>query len=238
MKIERLLVFGDIHGMWEKFLSAYEKVDFNPARDMMIFLGDYLDRGKNPMPVMEWVLSHAHEENIVFLKGNHEEMFYLAMKHYREGLGSWDEVALNYELLNWLPNGGKITLKELIASGKGEELLPAWLKFIETLPLYTEVQIEGKTYWFMHADCNPELPLAEQSAEKLLWHRDLATHPWDQTGEQTIVLGHTPVQSIKYEAVPQVLAEGRLVLMDTGGFLPGGRVSCMDLLSGTVYQSD
>ncbi len=238
MKIERLLVFGDIHGKWDKFLSAYEKVHFDPARDMMIFLGDYLDRGEDPVPVMEWVLGHAHEENMVFLKGNHEDMFYRAMKQCREGLGSWDDVELTCELISWLPNGGNATLKQLIASGKGEDLLPAWLKFIEKLPLYTEVQTEGKTYWFMHADCSQELPLTEQSEEKLLWHRHLATHPWDQTGEQTIVLGHTPVQSIGYEPVPQILEEGRLVLMDTGSFLPTGRVSCLDLLTGMVYQSD
>lgn len=53
-KIERLLVFGDIHGKWERFLNVYQKVGFNPEHDLMVFLGDYLDRGENPVPVMEW----------------------------------------------------------------------------------------------------------------------------------------------------------------------------------------
>ena len=75
MKIERLLVFGDIHGKWEKFLSAYEKVNFNPEKDMLIFLGDYLDRGENTVSVMDWVLEHRGRENMLFLKGNHEAMF-------------------------------------------------------------------------------------------------------------------------------------------------------------------
>jgi hypothetical protein len=111
VKIERLLVFGDIHGKWEKFLSAYEKVNFNPEKDMLIFLGDYLDRGENTVSVMDWVLEHRGRENMLFLKGNHEAMFYEALKPYREGLRDWDEVELTYELMLWLPNGGKATLK-------------------------------------------------------------------------------------------------------------------------------
>ena len=82
MKIERLLVFGDIHGMWEKFLSAYEKVQFNPKRDMMIFLGDYLDRGKGNVQVMEWVLEHFGTPNMVFLRGNHDAMFYESLRGF------------------------------------------------------------------------------------------------------------------------------------------------------------
>jgi len=238
MKIERLLVFGDIHGKWDKFLSAYEKVHFDPEKDMLIFLGDYLDRGENPVPVMDWVLEHQGRENILFLRGNHEDMFYWALKPYREGLEDWDDVGLTHELMLWLPNGGKATLKKIIASDRGRELVPAWLRLIEKLPLYTEIKTQGRTYWFMHADCDPERPLEEQQEETLLWTRHLATSPEAQRSDRTIVLGHTPVQSIGYEPVPQILQGGRLVLMDTGSFLPGGRISCLDLLSGTVCQSD
>lgn len=237
MKIERLLVFGDIHGKWDKFLSAYEKVCFNPQKDMLIFLGDYLDRGEEPVPVMDWVLAHqGQEENMIFLKGNHEDMFCQALGDYQGQESMWD--MLSQEMLWWLPNGGSVTIKKILESGRSRELIGAWLKFIEKLPLYTEVQTEGRTYWFMHADCMPELPLTEQPEETLLWSRHLATCPSDQTSDRTIVLGHTPVQSLGYEPVPQILTEGRLVLMDTGSFLPGGRVSCLDLLSGQVYQSD
>ena len=236
MKIERLLVFGDIHGMWEKFLSAYEKVQFDPRRDMMIFLGDYLDRGKGNVQVMEWVLEHFGKPNMIFLRGNHDAMFYESLRGF-EG-DSLLDLSLDPDLLLWLANGGKATFLEIFKTGRGPELIKSWLQVIGKMPLYTEVVAEGHTYWFMHADCIPGLPLEEQPEETLLWKRHLASYPEDQTGEQTIVLGHTPVQSLGYAAVPQVLAAGRLVLMDTGSFLPTGRVSCLDLLSETVYQSE
>ncbi len=37
--------------------------------------------------------------------------------------------------------------------------------------------------------------------------------------------------------VPQVLADGHVILMDTGSFLSEGRISCMDLLTHEVWQS-
>ena len=240
MKIERLLVFGDIHGMWDKFLSAFEKVEFNPAKDMMVFLGDYLDRGEMPVPVMEWVLSHRREQGMVFLRGNHDEMLYDSLKDLRHFQDAYDlaDISLTPDVLLWLSNGGKVTLKKIMATSSPGELLRRWLALVESLPLYAEVEAGGKKFWFMHADCIPDLPLDQQPEETLLWSRHLATCPHDQTGSQTIVLGHTPVQSLRYDPVPQILQEGRLVLMDTGSFLPTGKVSCLDLLSGTVYQSD
>ena len=53
--IDRLLVFGDIHSKWDRFQETYRRVDFDPEHDKMVFLGDYLDRGENPVAVMEWV---------------------------------------------------------------------------------------------------------------------------------------------------------------------------------------
>ena len=46
------------------------------------------------------------------------------------------------------------------------------------------------------------------------------------------------MQALGYEAKPQWLQNGRLVLMDTGSYLEAGRISCADLLSGEIYQSD
>lgn len=56
-------------------------------------------------------------------------------------------------------------------------------------------------------------------------------------GEAIIILGHTPVQLLGKPPVPQVLADGHVILMDTGSFLSEGRISCMDLLTHEVWQS-
>ena len=235
-KLDRLLVFGDIHGKWNRFVEAYRKVGFDPDKDMMVFLGDYLDRGEQPVPVMEWVLEHFGQRHMIFLRGNHEQMFYNAMREKEETSNLLSFLFGSPKSL-WLNNGGSITSSEIEKTGWKESLVDSWLKLIEQLHLYTEIEVNGQIYWFMHADCEPDVPLTEQKTKTLLWDRSLAMHPQLHQGKQIIVLGHTPVQALGYQARPQWLQDGRLVLMDTGSFMENGRVSCADLLSGEVYQS-
>ena len=235
-KLDRLLVFGDIHGKWNRFVEAYRKVGFDPDKDMMVFLGDYLDRGEQPVPVMEWVLEHFGQRHMIFLRGNHEQMFYNAMKE-KEEMSNLLSFLFGSPKALWLNSGGSITSSEIEKTGRKESLVDSWLKLIEQLHLYTEIEVNGKIYWFMHADCEPDVPLTEQKTKTLLWDRSLAMHPQLHQGKQIIVLGHTPVQALGYQARPQWLQDGRLVLMDTGSFMENGRVSCADLLSGEVYQS-
>ena len=235
-KLDRLLVFGDIHGKWNRFVEAYRKVGFDPDKDMMVFLGDYLDRGEQPVPVMEWVLEHFGQRHMIFLRGNHEQMFYNAMREKEETSNLLSFLFGSPKAL-WLNSGGSITSSEIEKTGRKEGLVDSWLKLIEQLHLYTEIEVNGQIYWFMHADCEPDGPLTEQKTKTLLWNRSLAMHPQLHQGKQIIVLGHTPVQALGYQARPQWLQDGRLVLMDTGSFMENGRVSCADLLSGEVYQS-
>jgi predicted phosphodiesterase len=70
---DRLIVVGDLHGDLESF-NAIRKL-FIPGKDILIFLGDYADRGINSVEVIEGVqeLFRSHPESIITLKGNHEE---------------------------------------------------------------------------------------------------------------------------------------------------------------------
>ena len=42
----RVLAIGDVHGMYEKLIKLMDKIRFNPDEDLLIFLGDYIDRGR------------------------------------------------------------------------------------------------------------------------------------------------------------------------------------------------
>ena len=39
MQYKRILAVGDIHGMYQKLLSLMDQVQFNPAEDLLVFLG-------------------------------------------------------------------------------------------------------------------------------------------------------------------------------------------------------
>lgn len=71
-ELRKLAVFGDIHGDYDSLTSLFELVD--PSKDGAIFLGDYADRGKNGIEVIEYVnsLIKKYPTNVIALKGNHE----------------------------------------------------------------------------------------------------------------------------------------------------------------------
>lgn len=71
-KYERLLVAGDIHGDMKSFQKIFSI--FHPEKDMLLFLGDYADRGDSGVEIIEALLETQREgrENIILLLGNHE----------------------------------------------------------------------------------------------------------------------------------------------------------------------
>lgn len=64
---------GDLHGDYASFRSDLNIA--NPAKDIVVFLGDYVDRGISGTEVLEGVsrLLDRNRENVVLLKGNHED---------------------------------------------------------------------------------------------------------------------------------------------------------------------
>lgn len=98
MKEKRLIAVGDIHGEINKLNSLLENLNLEKS-DTVVFLGDYIDRGKHSKGVVELLIELSQNVNCIFLKGNHEQMV-LKM------LETKSETDINY----WLMNGGNETL--------------------------------------------------------------------------------------------------------------------------------
>lgn len=216
---ERILAIGDIHGEWDKFMSLYHQIDFCPGRDLLIFLGDYIDRGSKPMEVLKWMYEHKDEKDIVMLRGNHEQMM---LDYYNEGES--DDL--------WLWNGGDITSSALMK--ETEENQDNLLDFVAKLPLSYRIQANEEHFFFCHAGVNPDLPLDLQDEESLLWVREEYYDYYD--GEDIIVSGHTIVEYIEPGQTTPIIRDN-MILMDTGSYLPYGHISCIDIISGRIWQS-
>lgn len=67
-------VMSDIHGCYDEFIKMLKLIDFNDDEDTLILLGDYIDRGPKSYEMVEWLKSHVRN-NIITLRGNHEEEF-------------------------------------------------------------------------------------------------------------------------------------------------------------------
>ena len=229
----RVLAIGDVHGMYEKLIKLMDKIRFNPDEDLLIFLGDYIDRGPDPGRCLQYIfaLQQQYPDVVVCLMGNHEVMM---SSYFMQKRGSYNNLIVDYAG-SWLDNGGLETLKQLdeMDADTKEELL----QWVMNLP----VKYQYQDYFFCYAGVDPDVPLAVQNEFDMLWRRQ---QWWEQyKGEETLVVGHTPVQKVmkltgKERRTPKPLfLTNHVIMCDTGAYMSGGKLSCVDVLAGKVWQA-
>lgn len=162
-------VMSDIHGEGRRFHAMLKQLRLR-AEDTLYILGDVIDRGPDGVALLRYIMG---AENIVLLKGNHEQ---LCLDYFREG-------ASFLEALRWGRNGNAHTLRSMERMrGKSRKEL---LAFLEQLPDFAEVRVGEKDYYLVHG-------MASENAYERLWSRPDFYMPPPLPGK-TLVVGHTPV---------------------------------------------
>ena len=199
----KIFAIGDIHGCLDKLKTLLGMIQVNWDKDLMVFLGDYVDRGPDSRGVIELLLNlkKEHADRLIFLKGNHEWMFMQFLNGEDHDL--------------FLPNGGKKTLESYSVKKDKIDIPQSHRDFLDHLDLY----FETNDYIFVHAGLRPYISISEQSPEDLLWIRShflKSSYDWGKR----VIFGHTPF------SVP--LIETNKVGIDTGAVY-GGRLTCLVL---------
>ena len=221
MVFRRILAVGDIHGHMDKLYALWKKIAFDDKEDMLVFLGDYIDRGPAPVDVLRFVQRQVERyEHVHALCGNHEAMMLGYLREYGLGrtlLGHWNV---------WLMNGGKVTKKQLAALPAKES--EALIAFVKARPLYFRTTHGGQSILFVHAGVNPTHK--KQTSNDLLWIREEFFDYY--RGAELVVVGHTPTQALGGRDMSRnvpIFLPNNIIACDTGSFLPGGRISCVDV---------
>lgn len=200
----RLYAIGDIHGREDllRKMQTLIQEDARAHRDkqpVVIYLGDYVDRGMHSREVIDRLLSTPLPGfETVHLLGNHEAFML-------------DFTATVETGMNWLHNGGNTTLASYgvrpgvkLTSRRAlvdlhlafRDALPGeHLRFLRGLDLFHR---EGD-YLFVHAGIRPGLPLQRQNADDLIWIRDDFLRA-GQTHEAIVVHGHSIRETVDWRA--------------------------------------
>ena len=219
----RIIAIGDIHGCFYTLYRLLEKLEILES-DQLVFLGDYIDRGKYSKEVIDFFMKLRKCYDCHFLMGNHELMLL-------EYLSSEDPSL-------WLQNGGDRTL-DSYESTDGKDIPDDHIAFFGSCNYY----LETENYLFVHGGLDPELSVKEnlQQVERkaFCWirnhmrarHLEAGDYPkW----EKTVVCGHTPTTE------PVVL--DKLISIDTGCVYHNdpslGKLSAIVLPDRTIFQAE
>ncbi len=227
----RVYAVGDIHGCIEPLTALHERIREDAAsaadlRRVLVYLGDYVDRGLESRQVLEMLTATPLEGfERVHLRGNHDAWMLEFLEDTACGLA-------------WIANGGSATLYSYgVGQGDLGAPLPDRLAAVQAglrraLPAahrdflagLVPMHIEGD-YLFVHAGIRPGVPLDQQRPEDLLWIREPFLGS-DADHGKVVVHGHTIVDR------PQIL--GNRIAVDTGAFATG-HLTCL-VLEGTTRR--
>lgn len=199
-------VVSDVHGHLAALDAALSAAG-PAAEDDVYMLGDMVDRGPDPVGVMQLCRGMS---NMTVLLGNHEQLMLDAIRDEKD----------DYAWMMWAINGGATTAEGLQKLGADEFLTLA--DWVTALPLHEIVHVGDRVFALVHAGIRPvtgevlldvfdgdeavptvwddyslERILEHQTKEDLLWIRGdfwgVPTGLVDREGKGPVVIaGHTP----------------------------------------------
>lgn len=208
---------GDIHGCLGLLLSLQRQIAEDMAgreasRRVIVYLGDYIDRGPDSRGVIEHLASNPLPDcESVHLMGNHDRW----LLDFLDDPGCGEP---------WLMNGARPTLSSYGVANVSGESLPARLQALrdgldKALPAHHRAFFEGLRhshaegdYFFAHAGVRPGVPLEEQEPHDLLWIREEFLYSDEDFGK-VVVHGHTPGHTPEDHR--------NRIAVDTGAFMSG-----------------
>jgi len=213
----RVYAVGDIHGRADLLRRLIDLVHADAAaapeeRIVLIFLGDYVDRGFQSKDVIDFLLSdELSRYETYFLKGNHEAAFETFLSDPSFG-PQWArfggaETLMSY---NIQPPRAKTVASEweAVCEQLNRDLPHSHRNFLSTLSLYATLG----DYIFVHAGLRPGTALEYQTERDLLWIREEFLRD-ENIFDQIVIHGHTPI------AEPH--RDHRRIGIDTGAYLTG-----------------
>ena len=221
-----IFAIGDIHGCIKQLVTLKDKIfnypQYNKEEDLLLYLGDYIDRGPSSKDVIDHMLQLQTEGiKSIFLMGNHEQFMIDFLFNKINNLNNWimngaDQTfkSYNIEVAEFIKDGFEDDNIDKLRDIFLSKLTKEHVYFFKNL----ELTYTMGDYLFVHAGINPEKPLSEQNKMDFLWSRSDKFFDKNFEFEKIIVHGHSPEK--------EVVNFPYRINVDTGSFF-SGKLSCV-----------
>ncbi|MEQ8791784.1 MAG: metallophosphoesterase family protein [Pirellulaceae bacterium] len=207
----RTIAIGDIHGCSQALTALLDAIQPRP-NDVIVTLGDYVDRGPDSRGVLEQLIQLGDRCRHKPLLGNHELMMLEALQ---------EDESLDF----WLECGGRQTLASY---GGSPAAIPAsHLDFLRGCRRFHQ----SPTHIFLHANYFSDVELADQPDLMLFWEHLSFLVPAPHASGKRVIVGHTP------QASGEILDLDHVVCIDTY-CVGGGWLTALEAETGRIWQAD
>lgn len=178
-------VIGDIHGMYDDFIHMLSKINFDEDEDMLIFVGDYIDYGKQSYEIIDWLMNHQYK-NYVTLRGDHEEDFILNVELLKNN--SYDELRKDKEQFDKYN-----TIYDLMINHNFSiDNLLQWSNMFSDMPYLRNIHVNHKTYTIVHAGYTTSVDGVCYNSREDFYLRAKSKDVYDKcvANKRRVVMGH------------------------------------------------
>lgn len=227
----RILITTDQHGALKAVKQVLERCKFNPNEDLLINLGDVVDRGAESAELVQFYIDLSEEclYKPLFIKGNHDDYCHNWLKG-------------GIPKMEWLMQGGKATVESYINTGYINE--ESHLNFFNEM---FDFYIDTKNRGYVHAGFTSHSGLGDDNPNTYYWDRTLWKLAMDHKTEQfpkefrifeahkEIFIGHTP--TLNWDET-EPMNRYNIWNLDTGAGYGAGKVTILEANSKKFWQSD
>ncbi len=236
---------GDIHGNLAALLDLLGQLrDEVLEGDVLVFLGDYIDRGPDSRGCVDAILTFRDERRaeMVCLRGNHEDWLLRTQKDHTRH--SWLLGMEGLDTVRSYSPEAEGTLRDALREAGlrlylGRCDLPYDVLFDAVPPSHRAffaqlgLSFQSDDCICTHAGLDPRVTvLAEQTLESLVWGN--AAFPADYRGEPTVVYGHWNNADLDALGWPTPRIAGNTIGIDT---ISHGVLTAIRMPDRQVFQS-
>lgn len=239
------IAIGDIHGNFDALDDLLGQVTRDlVAHDVVVFLGDYIDRGQASKACIERVLDLRSRSagNVVTLLGNHEEWLLRTLRDPTRH--SWLLGMEAFETIASYSPAAALRLRRAAEDAGAALLAPGTalpyeaffssvpkthIEFFETLLPYYRTS----DALCVHGGLDPRIRTVDhQPVSALVWGTDDFLDSYN--GDETVIYGHWNNAVVDSEGWPRPRLRNRTIGIDT---ISHGVLTALRLPDGKIFQS-